>query len=252
MKQLLLIALLSLFLAACAATGDETDPDMGDQGVMARHHAQIPAEYAGVTNPIPSDDASLARGAELYATNCASCHGDGGMGDGPVGTSLDPAPAPVAHTSRMMADDYLFWRVSEGGAPFNTSMPPWKFMEEQARWDMVNYIRALGDGTALPSSGAGGAYFDPTAQAAHQAEILAQAVDQNIITQAEANTFDTVHKAVEQYRVELPEVISSSGNATEREEAILTALVEEQIITQEQAEVFTDIHDRLGSSGLMP
>ena len=252
MKKLLLIASLSLFLAACAAQGDASGPGMSDQGVMARHHAQIPAEYAGVTNPIPSDDASLARGAELYATNCASCHGDGGMGDGPVGTALDPAPAPVAHTSRMMADDYLFWRVSEGGVPFSTSMPPWKFMEEQARWDMINYMRALGDGMAPPPSGAGGASFDPTAQAAHQADMLAEAVDKDIITQVEADTFNTVHTAVEQYRVEHPEVLNSSGSATERESAILTALVEEQITTQEQAEAFTDIHDRLGSSGLMP
>jgi mono/diheme cytochrome c family protein len=252
MKQLLLIALLTLFLSACGAQGDTPGPRMGDQGMMARHHVQIPAEYAGLINPIPADDASLERGAKLYATNCASCHGDGGMGDGPVGSALDPAPAPVAHTSPMMADDYLFWRVSEGGTPFNTSMPPWKFMEEQARWDMINYMRALSDGTAQPSGGAGGAPFDPTAQAAHQAELLAQAVNQDIITQAEADTFNTVHMAVEQYRAEHPEVLNSSGNATEREAAILTTLVNEQIITREQAEAFTDIHDRLGSSGLMP
>jgi mono/diheme cytochrome c family protein len=254
MKKILLIALLTLFLAACGAQEKGTSPGMGmgGDGMMARHHVEIPAEYAGLTNPIPSDEASLERGAKLYATNCASCHGDGGMGDGPVGSALDPAPAPVAHTSQMMADDYLFWRVSEGGTPFNTSMPPWKFMEEQARWDMINYMRALGDGTAQLSSGAGGTPFDPTAQAAHQAEMLAQAVNQGIITRAEADTFNTVHTAVEQYRVEHPEVLNRSGNATEREAAILTALVKEQIITQEQAEAFTDIHDRLGSSGLMP
>jgi membrane peptidoglycan carboxypeptidase len=82
--------------------------------------------------------------------------------------------------------------------------------------------------------------------------MLAEAVYQDIITQAEADTFNTVHTAVEQYRADHPEVLNSSGNATEREAAILTALVQEQIITQEQAEAFTDIHDRLGSSGLMP
>ena len=252
MKQLLLIALLSLFLAACGAQGDTSSSGMSNQGMMTRHHAQVPAEYAGLTNPVAADDTSLERGAELYATNCASCHGDGGMGDGPVGAALDPAPAPVAHTSRMMADDYLFWRVSEGGTPFNTSMPPWKFMEEQSRWDLVNYMRALGDGTVQPSIGAGGAPFDPTAQAAHQADLLAEAVEQDIITQAEADTFNTVHMVVEQYRAEHPDVLNSSGNATEREAAILTALIMEQIITQEQAEAFTEIHDRLGSSGLMP
>ena len=54
------------------------------------------------------------------------------------------------------------------------------------------------------------------------------------------------------YHAEHPEVRNSSGNATEREAAILTALVKEPVITQAQAEAFTAIHDRLGSSGLMP
>jgi high-affinity iron transporter len=138
---------------------------MDDSGMMARHQAVIPEEYAGRTSPIPADDASLQRGAALYAPNCASCHGDGGMGDGPAGAALNPAPAPLAQTSQMVADDYLFWRISEGGATFHTAMPAWKGLDEQARWDLVNYIRALGAGTAKPASGVGGATFDPAAQA---------------------------------------------------------------------------------------
>ena len=68
--------------------------------MMARHMAPIPQEYA--------DEASLVRGKETYTLLCASCHGDGGMGDGPAGAALDPVPAPIAHTSQMMGDDYLF------------------------------------------------------------------------------------------------------------------------------------------------
>lgn len=252
MKKTTLIVLLIVLLTACSAPGNETSPGMGNNGMMTRHHAEIPAEYAGLTNPVPPDEESLARGAELYAVNCASCHGDGGMGDGPAGAALDPAPAAVAHTSQMMADDYLFWRVSEGGTPFNTSMPPWKVLDDQARWDLVNYMRALGAGTVKPAGGMGGAPFDPAVQAAQQAEMLAQAVEQGVINQAEADVFQTVHDAVEGYRAEHPEVINSGGTANERQAAILAALVEAQVITQEQADSFGDIHDRLGASGLMP
>jgi mono/diheme cytochrome c family protein len=224
----------------------------GSDNMMMRHHAQIPDEYAGLINPISADKASLERGAQLYATNCASCHGDGGMGDGPAGAALDPVPAAIAHTSQMMADDYLFWRISEGGVEFNTSMPPWKVLPEQARWDMVNYVRALGEGTVSPGSGMGGITFNPTAQAIQQAEILAQAVKQKVVTQAEADLFITVHDAMEQYRIEHPELINSGDNATDREAAILSALEAENVITQEQADAFPDIHDRLGNAGLMP
>jgi mono/diheme cytochrome c family protein len=90
MKQLLLIAFLTIFLSACGAQGDGTGLGMGDRGMMTRHHAQIPAEYAGLTNPIPANEASLERGAKLYATNCASCHGDGGMD--PWGAPSIPLP----------------------------------------------------------------------------------------------------------------------------------------------------------------
>ena len=100
MKQTLLVAVLTLLITACGAQGNETNPGMGmnNDGMMTRHHAEIPAEYAGLKNPIPADEESLERGATLYTTNCSSCHGDGGMGDGPAGAALVPAPAAVART----------------------------------------------------------------------------------------------------------------------------------------------------------
>lgn len=254
MKKLLLIVLSILLLTACASQTEETFPrmGMGNDNMMSRHHAQIPAEYAGVKNAVQSDDTSLSRGAELYTTNCASCHGDGGMGDGPVGVALDPAPSPIAHTSQMMADDYLYWRISEGGVPFATSMPSWKVLDETSRWDLINYIRALGAGTVQPGMGMGGAQYDPAAQAAQQAEVLAEAVKQGVVTQAEADLFATVHDAMEQYRIEHPELVNSGDNATEREAAILSALVADGVVTPEQADGFPEIHDRLGNAGLMP
>lgn len=252
MKKVILLVIPILLLAACASQDGGMGPGMGGNGMMERHHAEIPTKYAGLTNPIPVDKDSLERGSELYTVNCASCHGDGGMGDGPAGSALDPAPSPIAHSSQMMADDYLFWRISEGGVPFGTSMPAWTVFDEQSRWDLVNYMRALGDGTVQPVSGMGGAAYDPEIQTAQQAEILAKAVEQDVLTEEEADIFTAVHDAVEQYRLAHPEVVQSSGNATEREATILAALVEEEIITQAQADAFTDIHDRLGNSGLMP
>lgn len=252
MKKVVLLVIPILLLAGCAFQNGGMGPGMGGHGMMERHHAEIPAEYAGLTNPFPADKESLERGGELYTVNCVSCHGDGGMGDGPAGSTLDPAPSPIAHSSQMMADDYLFWRISEGGVSFGTSMPAWTVLDEQSRWNLVNYIRALGNGTVQPVSGVGGTAYDPDVQAAQQAEILAKAVKQDVITEEEAEIFTTVHDAVEQYRLAHPDVMQSGGNATEREAMILATLVEENVITQAQADAFTDIHDILGNSGLMP
>jgi mono/diheme cytochrome c family protein len=221
-------------------------------GMMARHSAAIPEEYAGLANPVPADEESLERGAELYTTYCASCHGDGGMGDGPAGTALDPAAAPIAHTSQMLGDDYLFWRISEGGAiaPFNSAMPAWAAtLDEQARWDVINYIQALGRGSVTPRQGMGGAAFDPDAEAAQRAEMLATAVDQGVITQTEADTFNQVHTVLDDLMSQGME--DMSGNMASMQDEMLAELVNEGTISQAQADTFNDIHNRLLESGLM-
>ncbi len=272
MKRIVLPTIvLLLVLAACttAANVNPTEPaasatsalrgmgmGMGMRmgmrsGMMDRHHATIPEPYAGLVSPVPSDEASIERGAAIFTANCATCHGDGGMGDGPAGTALDPSPAAVAHTSQMMGDDYLFWRISEGGVPFDTAMPVWKdTLDEAARWDVINYVRALGKGQVTPRRGMGGAAFDPLAEAAHRAEMLKQAVAQAVITQAEADTFEAVHGALDTYLAANPDA-RNAGNAGNRQARMLAALVEAGTITQAQADTFSAVHDRLLEAGLM-
>ncbi len=256
MKRNLFFALaLTFLLASCQTRTPEADmtPSGGtrgkgmDSGMMERHRASIPDEYAGLTNPVAADEASLNRGGEIYATRCASCHGDGGMGDGPAGQALNPPAAPIAHTSQMLGDDYLFWRISEGGAPFGSAMPAWAgSLSEEDIWDVINYTRALGQGQAQPSGGMG-ARNDPAAQATQQADVLAQAVSQDVISSEEADTFSFVHAALDDYLTANP----GTGNARERQEAGLAKLVAAGTITQSQANTFLDVHDRLLEAGLM-
>jgi mono/diheme cytochrome c family protein len=218
--------------------------------LMLRHEAPIPGEYAGLINPIPSDNESLARGAEIFNTNCSTCHGDGGMGDGPTASALDPSPAAIAHTSQMSGDDYLFWRISEGGIPFETAMPVFKALEEQARWDVINYVRALGKGEITPGEIVGGDLFDSEAELDARTEMLAQAVDQEIITEAEADIFQRVHLELdEQLAAESAEEMT--GNADDVQADSLAKLVDVGKITQAQADTFSKVHDLLIEVGLM-
>ena len=273
MKRFLLLGLsLLVLLAACSAPPAPSQPaptlgptatassapaaGMGMRmgmrsGMMERHRAPVPAPYAAASSSIPADADSLARGEVIFSTNCASCHGDGGMGDGPAAAALDPAPAPIAHTSQMMGDDYLFWRISEGGLPFNTAMPVWKeTLDEQARWDAINYVRALGSGQVAPGRGMGGAAFDSQAEAAHRAEMLAQAIEQALVTQAEADMFTAVHDAMDAYVAANPSA-GATGSPGERQVVMLAALVETKVISQAEADTFNLVHDRLAESGLM-
>ena len=218
--------------------------------MSARHHATVPDEYAGLKSPSVTQ-ADLNAGGTLYASMCASCHGDGGMGDGPAASALDPAPAPVAHSSTMLGDGYLYWRIAEGGIDFGTTMPAWKdSISEKDIWALIAYIRALGSGAIAPSSAVGGDMLDPEFEAAFHEEMLAQAVEQGLISEEESATFNFVHDALDEFRTvhanELPQ-----GSVEEYQDYMLDELVKASTITQVQANVFVRIHQLLLDAGLM-
>ena len=243
---------------AVSTTSSTTDPvgmgQMGQgrgRGMGKFHHAPIPEAYAGLTNPIPADEESIARGGETYATHCATCHGDGGMGDGPSGASLDPSPAAIAHTSQMMGDDYLFWRVSEGGLdnPFNTGMIPWGgILTEDQRWDVLNYVQALGNGQTMPAHNAGGAAFDEEEMAQQQEEMLATAVAATIITEDQAAVFASAHKIVD---AAMMDKRGNGGGMGGMMTDTLPELVTAGDLTQSDADTFLLVHDLLEEAGLM-
>ena len=235
-----------------AATGSQQGVGPSSAGMQERHRATIPTEYAGLTNPIAADDESVARGAEAYAV-CAACHGDGGLGDGTAGAALDPAPANIALTSQMMGDDYLFWRITEGGAQFETLMPAWgTALDETTRWDLINYMRALGAGMAPPGRGMGGGQGPgAAARATEQDALLAIAVDQGVITQDESDVFAAAHETVDARVAELRAANPGGGVDTLLPEA-LADLVGSGDLTQSQADTFLSVRNRLSEAGLLP
>lgn len=95
-------------------------------------------------NPIPATEDSVAEGAELYQTWCASCHGETGQGDGPVAQTLNPKPADLTIHSvvGVHSDGRLFLWITDGYP--GSQMPAFKdFLTEDERWHLVNYIRTL-------------------------------------------------------------------------------------------------------------
>ncbi len=220
---------------------------MGPQ-MRERHMAPIPAEYAGLTSPVVADADSLAQGKAHFDQFCASCHGNAGLGDGPAAAALDPAPPMLAQTALMTGDDYLFWRISEGGAmePFNSAMPAWKeILDEQARWDVINYARSLGGMHGNADAGS----MREEMQATMQAEMLATALDLGVIDQGEADIFMDIHGRLDAYRASLGDAVT--GNMDDMQAELLAGMVESDELTQEEADAFADIHARLDEAGVM-
>ena len=46
---------------------------------MAHMHAEVPQEYANLTNPLAGDAEATDAGKIIFETNCAACHGPEGQ-----------------------------------------------------------------------------------------------------------------------------------------------------------------------------
>lgn len=149
----LVAACLLMFACQDPEEAPRTRAEVRNVGFPHDSHGEgaraVPAPYAGLTNPYADDPVALRVGREIYDGRCARCHGDDGSGEGPLWFSLQPEPAEFDEVPfEAIGDDYLFWRISEGGelAPFHSQMPDFKEqLSEQERWALVAYVRCLGE-----------------------------------------------------------------------------------------------------------
>lgn len=115
---------------------------MPPESVPVQGAAYIPGPGAPV-NPVPADAASLERGAELYAINCALCHGAKGEGNGTFSAFLIRIKPANLLQGRAFTDSdgYIFQTITDG---IEGAMPNLREnLDVRARWDVVNYVRQL-------------------------------------------------------------------------------------------------------------
>src|SRR6266480_2375020 len=94
---------------------------------------------SGLRNPTPATDTSLANGRKYFQINCAVCHGDRAMGDGPATRFGMPGINLTTDMTKGRSDGYIFGMIRNGRG----LMPPYNRIEEMDRWDVVNYLRGL-------------------------------------------------------------------------------------------------------------
>ena len=133
MKKILFLVILltALVLTACGG-GDDID--------AVATLDSVPSEFSGLANPLGED--AIIEGANIYKTNCETCHGVQGHGDGPAGAALDPRPKNLAELQAIAGDDYLYWRINTGKE--GTSMVAWTGMlNDEQIWKVVAFINTL-------------------------------------------------------------------------------------------------------------
>ena len=131
----------------------------------------VPFQLVGA-GPLVVEELTLAKtadtvdlGMDLYGVNCAVCHGDAGIGDGPMEDFLIKwggirPPDLTSPTTAGRSDDDLLGLISEGGSTKLTfaqlgiappaeidnriSMPIFrKLLTQEERWMLVHYLRDL-------------------------------------------------------------------------------------------------------------
>ena len=88
----------------------------------------------------PNDMVMVARGEEAYKTYCASCHGIGLQGDGPLADALVPPPAAFSapHTKVHSDEDLIYW-IQYGVQ--GTAMPGFRSqLDDQQIRDVISFI----------------------------------------------------------------------------------------------------------------
>jgi mono/diheme cytochrome c family protein len=84
-------------------------------------------------------DSSIANGHRYFQQNCAVCHGDAGMGNGPATKYGLPGISIVFDITKTRTDGYIYGMMRNGRGV----MPSYNRIEEPDRWDVVNYVRGL-------------------------------------------------------------------------------------------------------------
>lgn len=120
--------------------------------VFRIQHPGMPQQFIARENPFAhlegEERADVVReGTVIYQTNCRPCHGATGQGNGPLsrGLRLKPVDFTDPGTIATVVEQYVYWRVSEGGAglptigtPWNSAMPSWaNDLDEDEIWKVI-------------------------------------------------------------------------------------------------------------------
>lgn len=103
-----------------------------------------PIDVMKVATPTPE---LVDKGKELFRTNCASCHGDDGQGDGPTAGTLTPKPRNFHLLGEWKNGSKVsqIFKTLQEGIP-GTAMAAFDYLPPLERFALIHFVRSLSAG----------------------------------------------------------------------------------------------------------
>jgi mono/diheme cytochrome c family protein len=99
-----------------------------------KHH--VPDADRKRTSPYAGQSDAIAAGSRLFSDHCAKCHGGDALGS-------RRRPSLRAAEVQRATDGEIFWLLRNGD--LRHGMPSWSPMPEPSRWQIIAYIKSLGE-----------------------------------------------------------------------------------------------------------
>ena len=136
-RALFSVSFLSLFILFVAAKFNENGFGGGDDW-------KAPTSAKSLENPLEKFKGNAkmtSLGKSLYTQQCATCHGESGLGDGSSARFLQKHPRNLTTLEfQSQTDGEIFWKIDNGNSP----MPAFNDMlTEKQMWIVVNYLRTF-------------------------------------------------------------------------------------------------------------
>jgi mono/diheme cytochrome c family protein len=139
--QFVLTGTVLLIVAALAYIAGMHSAKGGGEGATRTETA---AANVDVTTLLQHTPEQVAKGKELFAVNCASCHGSLGKGDGPASAALNPKPRDFTSGYwRYGGGEARVVRTISQGSP-GTAMASFANLPLADRFALAHYVRSLG------------------------------------------------------------------------------------------------------------
>lgn len=139
---IVVVGLVSVYFGLLPTNADATPPAFEQNLAMSAMDASMERHAPQTANPVPATDENLITGMNLYAKNCAVCHGTLDYNPSLLQHSMYPPPPQIILDPLDDPEWHINYAIRTGVR--YTGMPAWnKALGDQDIWKITGFLSHL-------------------------------------------------------------------------------------------------------------